>query len=403
MAESKFGALVVGPLLRAARRITAVVLPERLYKLKPARNKYKLSVKKLQLQRQKDKTKISELENRLETLRVKHELGNRYAKVFQNARIPQNSRPGSIRVFRADCMEYTPFRDCEPIHEVFAAAGMKFVDTPAEADIILARREEALEPYGCYHANFVIWTHEPRHNNRVETPITIPGIRNPVHIMNCYTGQIYVDNFYFFPGCEIDYDCMMEKFARKPRRAVALATYRPPPTDVWLDGRNIDLHQSRQQLALRLLEYEFCDVYGRNWPKNIKIAGESRKGPWWEAKKDVLSHYKINICFENTIIPHYVTEKLWDAIVSACLPVYHGSDNRIYETFPRNSFIEASGKLTDELASEVINMSLDEMEARYAACLQAYLNAYKQDGWKLSHGACLDRILCLFRSILSHS
>ena len=169
-----------------------------------------------------------------------------------------------------------------------------------------------------------------------------------------------------------------------------------------LDGRDIDLQQSRQQLALRLLEVGFCDVYGRNWPKNTNIAGQSRKGEWQEAKRNILGHYKINICFENTIIPHYVTEKFWDAILGGCLPIYHGSDNGIYETFPRNSFIEASGKSVEEIGDEVINMSSEEMDARYAACLRAYLDACHQDRRQASHDACLVRTLFFLRSILSH-
>ena len=130
-----------------------------------------------------------------------------------------------------------------------------------------------------------------------------------------------------------------------------------------------------------------------------KFQGKAVEAHGRNAKREILSHYKINICLENTIIPHYVTEKLWDAILGACLPIYHGSDNRIYDTFPRKSFIEASGKSIEELASEVINMSSEEMDARYAACLRAYLDACKQD-WQLSHDAYLVRTLSFLRSIL---
>ena len=381
-----------------------MVFGERLYKLL-GRNRYRLSVEsklkleiqKLKLKRQQDEAKISELTGRLESLRVKHELGHRYGPVFPPAPI-QKARPGAICIFRADCMEYTPFSAGRPIPEVLAAGGVELVDNPASANIIIARREEALQVYGSCNVNFAIWTNEPRYNNRVETPATVHGIRNPVHIMNAYTGQIYVDNFYYFQRREIDYDEMMRAFARKPRRAVILASYRAPPTDVVLDGRDIDLQQSRQQLALRLLEYAFCDVYGRNWPKNTKILGESRRGAWRDAKFDILSRYKLNICFENTIIPHYVTEKLWDAILGACLPIYHGS-NDIYETFSKNSFIEAGGKSIEKLASEVINMSPEEMDARYSACLRAYLDACKQDRGQLSYDDRLARTLCFLRSI----
>ena len=38
--------------------------------------------------------------------------------------------------------------------------------------------------------------------------------------------------------------------------------------------------------------------------------------------------------------PHYVTEKVWDAIALGCLPIYAGSDT-IYRTLPWGSFIDA--------------------------------------------------------------
>ena len=58
----------------------------------------------------------------------------------------------------------------------------------------------------------------------------------------------------------------MNVFAEKPRRAVMLASYRSPPTDVISNGCNIDLLEYRQKVAVNLLEFEFCDIYGRGWP-----------------------------------------------------------------------------------------------------------------------------------------
>ena len=113
-----------------------------------------------------------------------------------------------------------------------------------------------------------------------------------------------------------------------------LATYRRPPTPAIHNGRNIDLQEYRQELALLLQKWGFCDIYGSSWPASTTIEGTSREGAWWDAKREILENYAINIAFENTIIPNYVTEKIWDAVVCGCLPVYHGVDNGIYEIFP---------------------------------------------------------------------
>ena len=45
-------------------------------------------------------------------------------------------------------------------------------------------------------------------------------------------------------------------------------------------------------------------------------------------KLEYLKHYRFNITPENTNYNGYVTEKLFEAISSGCIPIYHGSDNR---------------------------------------------------------------------------
>ena len=306
-----------------------------------------------------------------------------------------------ISIFRADPMTFTPFSVDKPLHEILATEGITFVDTPSKADIILARREDALQTYGSFNKGFAIWTHEPRFNYQRGCVANISGVRNPVHIMNAYNGTIYADKFYYFRTTQLDFDRMMRIFADKPQRAVMLASYRRPPTPVFYDGRNIDLQEYRQQLGAHLLECGFCDIYGRNWPESTRIAGNSREGAWRAAKHDILKSYAVNIAFENTIIPNYVTEKFWDAVVNACLPVYHGADNGIYEIFPEQCFIEAAGKSVESLADQIINMSPKEMQMRYAACVRAYMDVYAKHRRKISREACLVRTTRFLHSILS--
>ena len=103
-----------------------------------------------------------------------------------------------ISIFRADPMTFTPFSVDKPLHEILATEGITFVDTPSKADIILARREDALQTYGSFNKGFAIWTHEPRLNYQRGCVANISGVRNPVHIMNAYNGTIYADKFYYF-------------------------------------------------------------------------------------------------------------------------------------------------------------------------------------------------------------
>lgn len=45
-------------------------------------------------------------------------------------------------------------------------------------------------------------------------------------------------------------------------------------------------------------------------------------------KREFLRLYKFNLCPENTNYKGYVTEKLFDAIYSGCVPIYWGSENK---------------------------------------------------------------------------
>jgi hypothetical protein len=55
-------------------------------------------------------------------------------------------------------------------------------------------------------------------------------------------------------------------------------------------------------------------------------------------KVDFLRPYKFNICFENKSIPGYTTEKIYEAMLARCIPIYWGS-SRIHEEFNPKSFL----------------------------------------------------------------
>ncbi len=86
---------------------------------------------------------------------------------------------------------------------------------------------------------------------------------------------------------------------------------------------------------------------------------------------NLLIDYKFNICFENTIAPYYCTEKIWHAIAGGCLPIYYGEGTAIYETFPKNSFVDASEfKSNEELLYFLENIPSKEYIDRYNTCLE---------------------------------
>ena len=76
-------------------------------------------------------------------------------------------------------------------------------------------------------------------------------------------------------------------------------------------------------------------------------------------KLNSISKYKFNFCFENKKKPGYCTEKIYDAYMAGCIPVYNG-DPLITEIFNPKSFINCEGKSIEQIVNEINNVSNDE-------------------------------------------
>jgi hypothetical protein len=219
-------------------------------------------------------------------------------------------------------MQYTPFESDDPPDE-FKRAGIAYVAHPRSAHVILSRFVGGLQKFAQWPSHFAIWTNEPRFDMHVASPVRVLGIALPVHVMNVYTG-VSATTIYICgrtnrrstapPPCEL---------LLRNRRAAMLATYFPARSrrgplarsdPQWVlesrmtvklrfKGRNIDLTQRRQALALHLQRQGFCDgSMARDWPDTIKISGESRLIAW-ATKQEILQNYAVNLAFENTIAP----------------------------------------------------------------------------------------------------
>lgn len=81
------------------------------------------------------------------------------------------------------------------------------------------------------------------------------------------------------------------------------------------------------------------------------------------AKIEFLRPYKFNICFENAGRPGYATEKIYDAMVARCLPIYWG-DPLIAQQFNPRSFLNRADFPSDEALVEKI-IELDQDDAKY--------------------------------------
>lgn len=283
--------------------------------------------------------------------------------------------------------------------EYLKSNGIIYTKNLLEADVIVSKSSE-LSTYKLlkkllFFKKFIVWSNEPRQDSVHKNLKDKRSI-----VMNVYSGDVFLHNLHFLgsyhnifqfnlgidlqspPGVPLT----PERLKEKTKFCVAVFAYRDPQkSELLINGKQTDLNGPRQDLAIFLNKINKADIVGGNWPQHMKIREssgfESGGNNWWDTKIDLLKSYKFNICFENTISPYYCTEKIWHAIAGGCLPIYYGEGTAIYETFPKNSFVDASKfKSNEDLLHFLENIPAEEHINRYNICLE------------IMHKSCVKRL-----------
>jgi hypothetical protein len=113
---------------------------------------------------------------------------------------------------------------------------------------------------------------------------------------------------------------------------------------------------NRIETFKKLNDYKPVHGYGRVFGK-----------PYNGFKVDLLEKYRYNICFENSIYPGYVTEKLLEAKVAGCIPIYYGTETANTD-FNEKCFINAiEYKSSNELLEKIIELETNHEKFKQIA------------------------------------
>lgn len=122
----------------------------------------------------------------------------------------------------------------------------------------------------------------------------------------------------------------------------------------------------RQQMFELLSKYKKVDSGGR-FLNNI--------GGACEDKLEFTKPYKFAICFENSSMSGYTTEKITEAFAARQVPIYWG-DPDITRVFNPKSFINVHDYSSlEDVVQEIIRLDQDD---------EAYLNMLKEPAWDIS-------------------
>ena len=141
---------------------------------------------------------------------------------------------------------------------------------------------------------------------------------------------------------------------------------------------------------------DFLDLYGIGWDERVfknsfmnRISRKvkcirtsfyipylSYKGPV-ERKSDVLKKYRFCLCLENRYGDYgYITEKIFDAMISGCIPIYFGAKD-ICKHIPKNCFIDLS-IFSDYQELDIVLKSLTSSQIKeYQENIKCFLSSEK--------------------------
>lgn len=286
-----------------------------------------------------------------------------------------------IKVCTIKPMSYTPFGGFSDLDIPYLeSVGIIMITNPKEADVLVAQNRKHLLPYFYKFRKtkkYLIYTNEPRFDTSFEsTRKELLGYLT-CHVMNVYTGDVFVSPFCFHAQLITDeLELLSNDFCLSNKKIVGLMSYYEGTEAPSLikDNEDRDLIKKRSEIALQGYKIGVFDIYGKGWEKGISKE-DSRSGDWVKRKKELLKEYNFNLCFENTASARYITEKIWDSIDNYCLPIYYGRHTEIYDYFPSNSFIDYSDfKNPKELFSCIEHMTDSEYIQRMNACIEVYQN-----------------------------
>jgi hypothetical protein len=275
------------------------------------------------------------------------------------------------KIFFAGTMQSTPFQHGHRRKNLSLPDDIVVVDSADDADVIVGRQFWEFAEYFHLGRQYYMWTHEPAWCSVADKQFTDLATGHIVHVSTPWNGDVYLNPLYFFPFYQLDAESLRDLARQKKKSCVVLATYRRK-FDRYQGSSNVDLSEYRQRIAIELQQkYGYCDIYGRSWPESVKLEGESRASNVFQlVKPTILDEYAFTLTFENTLLRNYVTEKLWDAYRSACVPLYFGRGSGVEAVLNEDSYIDCSrvssvSELHDLLASMSVDRRIEILNSAF--------------------------------------
>jgi len=121
--------------------------------------------------------------------------------------------------------------------------------------------------------------------------------------------------------------------------------------------------------------YEEFEYYGFNSIiETSRYRGQIPGHPVCDEKLEILKNFRFCICFENTMINGYITEKIFTCFTAGCVPVYQGAPN-VESYIPKECFIDYRDFKSDEEMYNFLKSMSKERYEQYLSAIERYLSS----------------------------
>jgi hypothetical protein len=130
-----------------------------------------------------------------------------------------------------------------------------------------------------------------------------------------------------------------------------------------------------QRLLPKVITSSIVDVVAARRRRPIDAISRGPVSP--NDKLNVIRNYRFVICYENTRLPGYISEKLFDCLFAGCVPVYLGEPN-IGKFVPAECFIDRAAFATDAALAEFIRRMPYAEYARYIEAMRLFVEGVER-------------------------
>lgn len=152
------------------------------------------------------------------------------------------------------------------------------------------------------------------------------------------------------------------------------------------------LHEARLEAMDYFSRRGTLNLYGSGWGEmaGLPLAWSRRLGEnqglhyfgRCEDKAQILQEYRVSLCFENTEMLGYITEKMIDCFVSGTIPVYRGAPD-VADYIPSDAFISAADGNYEQVCFQLDSLdgpsarAMQEKGREYLASEAGRLHSYE--------------------------